>query len=242
MAALLLEHGADPNPLVNGSFKCLDTAVMQGNADIVHKLLEHGVAIQGTGSDLQDTYPSPLHRAAESVHTEVVRALLSRPIYAAQWHPDMDCVLDAAIYRHDISMVQLLYERSVPVKRKRTIIGTMYTAANSPGANRVDWGRNVFKTLHSLKTHCQIRDRRRPAVLDTIRRPHEDYMHGSVRASNILVDARSKQMMAGYHIHAALRPPNILLDRRSIGSLGSRTPGSETTEAPNIKDPSIGAA
>jgi hypothetical protein len=192
MGALLLERGADPNSLVNGNFKCLDTAVMQGNADIFHKLLAYGVAVQGSASFLQDTHLSPLHRAAESGHTEMVRALLSHPIYAAQWHPDMDHVLEAAIYRHDGGVIQLLHERMRPAKRM--IIRALY-AANDHHADKAGWENGMFRALHSFRMYYQARERHEPAVLDKICKAHEDRIHGSLPTSTILVDSRSKASM-----------------------------------------------
>jgi hypothetical protein len=192
MAALLLERGAGPNSLVNGSFQCLDTAAMQGNADIVHMLLEHGVAVRGGASDVQDTHPSPLHRAAESGHTEIVRALLSHPTYAAQWHPDMDRVLEAAIYRHDGGVIRLLYERMRPAKRM--IVRALY-AANDHNADKVSWKSGMFKALHSFRMYYQARERHEPAVLDRICKTHEDRIHGLLPTSTILVGSRSKVSM-----------------------------------------------
>lgn len=191
MAAFLLKNGADPNSQVNGSFKCLDTAVMQGNAGIVRKLLESGVAVRESVSDLQDLQPSPLHRAAESGRTEIVRILLAHPTYAAQWHPDMDCVLEAAIYRHDCGMIQLLNERMRPVKRM--IVRALY-AAQDHYAGRADWKSGTFKALHSFRLYYQTRERREP-VLDRICKAHEDYLHGSVRASDIFVGSSSTAAM-----------------------------------------------
>lgn len=186
MAALLLENGADPNAPVNSGFKCLDTAAMQGNAEIVHKLLESGVAVQGSASDHQITQPSPLHRAAESGRTDVVRILLAHPTYAAQWHTDMDCVLEAAIYRHDGGMIQLLYERMHPVKRM--IVRALY-AAHDHYAARAERESGTFRALHSFRLYYQTRERCEP-VLDRICKAHEDHIRGMLRSANISENPR----------------------------------------------------
>ena len=143
MVAFLLKHGAHPDSPVNGSFRCLDTAAMQGNAEIVRNLLDSGAAVQTSVDDFRDTQPCPLHRAAESGRTEIVRILLAHSTYAAaQWHPDMDYVLEAAIYRHDDGMLRMLYGKMCAAKK--AIAGAMYAVNNHRG-NNADQQVKMFK-------------------------------------------------------------------------------------------------
>lgn len=219
MVAFLLKHGAHPDSPVNGSFKCLDTATMQGNADIVRTLLDSGAAVEGSEGDLRDTQPCPLRRAAESGLTDIVRILLAHPTYAAaQWHPDMDCVLEAAIYRHDGGMIRLLHEKMSSAKR--AIAGAMF-AITRPRDNNANQEINIFKARHSFRTYYQGREGGEPGLLHNICRVFKDYVNGSLQTLQALhmLYPRSPAAVCTSHQVLALLKCQLLQSPASMPAL-----------------------
>jgi hypothetical protein len=183
MAKLLLERGADPDSPVRGTLRCLDVAVMHGNVSMVRTLLDHNATLQRSNDDSHNTQPSPLRRAAELGITEIVGMLLSHRTYATQWHPDMDCVLEAAIYKGDGAMIQLLHDRMS--SEKRDVVRVMH-AGNDLSAIRFGQGDSVFEALDSFRTYYRIRDRREPALLETIHWLYKDHLKAPVRMTKAM--------------------------------------------------------
>jgi hypothetical protein len=170
MAELLLKHGFRPDSRVRNSLSCLQVAVMQGNAGMVRMLLDYHVNVQRTERHSRATHPCPLRIAAELGHAAFVDMLLSHPDYADDWHPDIGHVLEAAIYRRDSAILQLLHDR---MNNERKDVIRMLHGATDHGA--VD-ANCVPGALHSFRVYYQTRDRNGPALLDTI---HAAYLSWS---------------------------------------------------------------
>ena len=123
IAALLLQHGADPNLLAQNGSSPLHWAAQASNADIVELLLEHGA---DPNIPAKNGSP-PLHWAAQAGHADIVALLLKRGAkvntkagghntalaYACGWG-------DRTVYRPNPKVVELLLQNgadpNIPAK------------------------------------------------------------------------------------------------------------------------------
>jgi hypothetical protein len=161
MSELLLKKGFDPNSLVRNGIRCLDVSIMQGNTSLVRTLLAHNACVQLNTSCNQNAHLCPLRMAAELGLTDIVGLLLAHPVYAHRWNPDMDHVLEAAIYRRDSTMLQLLhgkmdFERSNVV---RVIHGRRNVMEVGPTSN-------ALEVSHLFRIYYRARNRSQPALFE----------------------------------------------------------------------------
>lgn len=228
MAELLLERDADPNSPASGTLSCLDEAVVHGNVDMVRTLLNHNATLQRSKNDPQKTQLSALRRAAELGMTEIVGILLAHPTYAEQWHPDMDCVLEAAIYKSNGPMIQLLNDRMG--SEKRDVVRIMH-AGNDLSAVKFDQEDSVFEALDSFRTYYRFRDRREPALLETIQWLYKDHLEAPFRMRKAIAHEQTihRTMSKGLKLLSLLEishpnPPALRKTSRALRrSLSTRT-------------------
>ena len=161
MSELLLERGSDPNSLVRNGIRCLDVSVMQGNTSLVRMLLAHKACVQPNTSCNQNLHLCPLRMAAELGLADIVGLLLLHPDYAHRWHPDMDHVLEAAIYRRDSAILQLLHGRMN--LERRSIVEVIHGRRNLVEVGQTS---NALEVLHLFRIYYRARNRSQPAVFE----------------------------------------------------------------------------
>jgi hypothetical protein len=153
---LLLERGAGPGDSVTSGRDYVNAFNTQGNTGPRRKRKRHDEAVQRSSFGLHDMKLSLLRRAAESALTDIVGILLAHPEYAIPWDPDMDFVLEAAIYTGDSAQIQQFHGILDP--------GTMNKAPHGPVIT-TDQQKVGCKSLYSLKIYHQSLDGRRPPFL-----------------------------------------------------------------------------
>jgi ankyrin repeat protein len=178
MARLLLEQGADPNSLVRNSLRCLNVAVMQGNSSMVCLLLDRHIDIQSSAHNSRTMQISPLRLAAELGQTDIVGILLSHPDYSGDWHPDLSHVLEAAIYRRDSTILQLLHGR-MGIERRGLV--QIIHGAHSQSVLGAEHRLSVPAALQSFRVYYQARHRSGPALFDALHAAFEDRLHSPCR-------------------------------------------------------------
>jgi hypothetical protein len=143
------------------------------------------LAIQGSSFDIHDMKLSLLRRAAESALTEIVGILLAHPEYATLWDPNMDFVLEAAIYRRDSTAIQQFHGVLSPGVRDTVLRGP-----DNHGFIDVDQGSSNSQSLYSLRVYHRNRDQRGRSLLHMLRLVYNHYLGARCRALETKPDAR----------------------------------------------------
>jgi ankyrin repeat protein len=115
MVRLLLAHSADPNTRANNDYKstAIQIAVEQGDTDTIQILLDAGATIDNSA----DMCPlrGHLRQAIRGGRIDRARAILQLGINVSKPFSDRSTMIQEAIVKDDVGMVQLLVEAGADV-------------------------------------------------------------------------------------------------------------------------------
>ncbi|KAL8978676.1 MAG: hypothetical protein Q9205_005799 [Flavoplaca limonia] len=118
---LLLEHGAEVNPVIMGPF-CnptpLQEAVLLSNpGQILKLLLTHGANVDPASPQgfSPEQFPPPLIQAVVSGNTWTVQTLLKAGAYIDRWSSEHGNALQAAVASNNLKMLQILVHEKADV-------------------------------------------------------------------------------------------------------------------------------